>query len=783
MAGYKPLYIKGMETGLVQQRENFLLPDDAYPILENAFVWRERIKRKQGYELLGRLRRALTTVSIGNISAAGAGSFTFNIFTGLGVLATQPNVQLQAGTVANPLVITIAAPISQTLTDTLGVGTFTITGAGPITSATVNYSTGVLTLVFSGAAAASAATITGAYYPNLPVMGLRTRQLTSVTNEQMIAFDQVYAYRFDSPTNEFVEFIPGTTWTGSDSDFFWSTNYWVDSGNLKIFWVTNFNGPAGDPIRYTNGTVWIDFTPTINSAGDQLIQALAILPFRGQLVVFNTIETVNGTPSEVQFPQRVRWSAIGTPFDTVSAIVTDINPQAWRDDVRGQGGFLDIPTAEDITAVGYVRDNMVIYCERSTWQLRYTGRTIAPFIIERVNSELGAQSTFSAVQFDTSLVGIGQVGVVECDSFKSNKIDIKIPDLTFGFDNDTNGPKRVHGIRDFVQRIAYWTYSFRDVDDTYTNPTIFPNRRLVYNYENDSWAIFTDSLTTLGTFQPQTTLRWQQVTSPWSQQNYPWFSKPAIILDIVGGNQQGFVEYLDVFASNAVSLTINNIIGHTTTSTEINSVNHNLQTGDVIEIVGIPAGTPFATSLNNHIFGVVVFNSNVLFLNFYNSITQQFSSPQLDAPGTYIGGGLIEVRDNFSITSKKFNALESGQNIQMGFLDILMNTTSSGAISLNVYIDYNDSQPVNTLSQNVIAGSNPPSPDTVFNTIIPTSRSSFDVPNSDKYWHRVFCPIRGNFITLEYTLSNAQMNGVEQESDVQIDAQVLWLREAGRIGF
>lgn len=783
MAGYKPLYIKGMETGLVQQRENFLLPDDAYPILENAFVWRERIKRKQGYQLLGRLRRVLTTVSIGNISAAGAGTFTFNIFTGLGVLATQPNAQLQAGTVANPLIIAIGAPISQTLTDTLGIGTFTVTGAGPIISATINYSTGILSITFSGAAGASAATITGAYYPNLPVMGLRTRQLTSVTNEQMIAFDQVYAYRFDSPANEFVEFIPGTTWTGSDSDFFWSTNYWVGDGNLKIFWVTNFNGPNGDPIRYTNGASWIDFAPIINSAGDQLIQALAILPFRGQLLALNTIETVNGTASQVQFFQRVRWSAIGNPFTVPSAIVTDVNPDAWLDDKRGQGGFLDIPTAEDITAVGYVRDNLVIYCERSTWQLRYTGRSIAPFIIERVNSELGAQSTFSAVQFDTSLVGIGQVGVVECDSFKSNKIDIKIPDLTFGFDNDTNGPKRVHGIRDFVQRIAYWTYADKTGDDTYTNPTIFPNRRLVYNYENDSWAIFTDSLTTLGTFQPQTTLRWQQVNKPWSMQNYPWFSKPAIILDIVGGNQQGFVEYLDIFASNDVSLTINNIIGHTTTSTEINSVNHNLQTGDVIEIVGIPTGTPFATSLNNHIFAVVVFNSDVFFLNVYNSTTKQFSSPQLDAPGTYIGVGLIEVRDNFSITSKKFNALESGQNIQMGYLDILMSATTSGAISLNVYIDYNDSMVTNTLNQNVIAGSNPPAPDTFFNTIIPTSGSSFDVINSDKYWHRVFCPIRGNFITLEYTLSPAQMNGIEQESEVQIDAQILWLREAGRIGF
>ncbi len=57
MGAYKPLKISGMETGLVQSRENFLLPDDAYPVLENAYVWRERIKRRQGLQILGRLRR------------------------------------------------------------------------------------------------------------------------------------------------------------------------------------------------------------------------------------------------------------------------------------------------------------------------------------------------------------------------------------------------------------------------------------------------------------------------------------------------------------------------------------------------------------------------------------------------------------------------------------------------------------------------------------------------------------------------------------------------------
>jgi hypothetical protein len=161
----------------------------------------------------------------------------------------------------------------------------------------------------------------------------------------------------------------------------------------------------------------------------------------------------------------------------------------------------------------------------------------------------------------------------------------------------------------------------------------------------------------------------------------------------------------------------------------------------------------------------------------YDPVTKQFSNPQLDAPAVYIGGGLINIRDNFSIISKKFNFLDEGQSIQLGYLDILMDATEldqPGAISLNVYLDYDMNQASNTLPQNT-------ADDTFFNSTIPTTPSTLTGIAGDKFWQRVFCATRGNFITLEYTLSNAQMAGDEQTKDVQIDAQVLWMRRGGRM--
>lgn len=777
MPGYQPLYIKAIETGLVQNRVEFILPNDAYPILENAFVWRERIKRKQGCQLLGRLRRVLTAQSLG-VTVGAQTTYTFaDIFASFipAVGASEPNKEIEPGS----LVITIGAPDNATFTDNSD-GTFTVTGVGVSAGSSVNYVTGAVTIVVTAAGGGAAITAAINYFPGLPVMGLRSRDLDNINNEELVAFDQIYAYKFGA--TGWQEFIAGTTWTGNDSDFFWSTNYWVGDLDKKIFWVTNNTGSTGDPIRYTNGTAWANFAPQITDpagTNESLFQCLALLPYRGRLVAFNTWEGVTQVGS-VQKRQRIRWSAIGNPFTIAEiAIVTTVSANAWRDDIRGKGGFTDIPTAEDIVAVGFVRDNLVIYCERSTWQLRYTGRSISPFQLEKVNTELGAESTFSAVQFDTSLVGIGDKGVVQCDSYKSERIDVKIPDLVFFFNNDANGPKRVHGIRDFQQRLAYWTYPYKPEEE---ETDIFPNRRLVYNYENDSWAIFIDSLTALGTYQAQSGRRWQDYVRPtidsWQNQNYPWINRPSLFPSIVGGNQQGFVEFLDEQVKNDVSLSITNITGFegvTNTATRITSPSHNLETGQIIEIVLIPTGTPFATSLNGHVFGIVRIDNDNIDLYVYNSITGMFSTPQSDLPDTYIGGGKISVLDNFRIVSKKFNFLDQGQAIQLGYIDILLDTTTNGAITLNAYIDYNDNSPTNRLSQNKdpVTGL----PDTFFNSVVPTSTTGGI--ESDKQWHRVFCATRGAFITIEWTLSNAQMNGNEQQSDVQIDSQILWMRPSG----
>ena len=225
MAFLSPLYIKKFETGLVQNRPNFILPDDAFPVIENMLIFREVLKKKPGYRLLGRLKRSQTSVALG-VSLSGAGAISNNIKTLLG-LETDADIELG----------------SLSITD--GTNTYTETGTGILTGApggtgTINYSTMAFTI--SGGAAAGPLTATFNYHPSLPVMGLRSNELNAVSAEETIAFDTTYAYQYN---NGWDEWIPGTTWTGTDSDFFFTTNYWVDGADRKIFWVTNNTGATG----------------------------------------------------------------------------------------------------------------------------------------------------------------------------------------------------------------------------------------------------------------------------------------------------------------------------------------------------------------------------------------------------------------------------------------------------------------------------------------------------------------------------------------------------------
>jgi hypothetical protein len=760
MTGIQPFYISNYEenSGLFTYLEPFLTPDKAFPSIEDAYNWRGKVPKRKGYELLGRLQRNLSMITL-NTQANGAVYNNADILAdpAINVRATEPNAEIRAGTLA----ITVGGV---TFTDN---GNGTLAGLPATNSGTINYITGALQLNFVPAlGGATNVVVTFSYFPSLPCMGLFTRFLLSTTNtQQTIGFDTKYAYDYVPGTGLFRELpsIAPTTWQGSDSQLFWTYSYFKNV-NGDLFWATNFNKTgAPDPLRYYDGTTWTTFNPNVDAIPNKLQQARILLPYKGRLLAFNTYEGANLAAS-TQNPQRCRFSANGDP----------LGANAWLSDVVGQGGFIDAATDENIITAYFIKDVLVVKFERSSWRIVYTQNETKPFEFQKVNSEFGSLSTFSYIPFDKGVFSFSNQGIITDDSVNVQRIDLNIPDYIFNFNSDNSGFQRVYGIRDFKQQLVYWAYS--QEGDTRSAPVKFPNKVLVYNYLNNSFSTFNDSFTCYGYWQRTNNMTWATIPyRTWNTWNLQWNSgaQTDLILEVIAGNQQGYVEILSDEDANDPSLSITAIALDGNGNTQVTVPNHNFVTGQFITILNI-IGT--ANVINNIIYRVVVIDANNFNIQFYDAVNNIF--PYQKLTGTYLGGGQIITMNRLNIYTKVFAPFyEQGMQCRICYIDFLCNNSGTGEFTVNCFIDESDNQIVNDPND-------PNNVGIIGNNIVSTAPEpgiSFNV-QQEKIWHRLYInQICQNF-QLQLTLSDVQMaNGLIADSEFTLHAMVMYLAPTGRL--
>lgn len=809
------LVVGPLNRGLRTDRLPFVIDNDNFPVIINAYQWRGRVKRKRGTSLLGRLQ-----LNIGTTNGSGNATITINphpIESGVSSFVIGTDVFVDPGG---------SSPVTL-LTNSTGSGT-------------LNRTTGVLTITGSQLSTAII------YFPSLPVMGLRELAILAANYPGTLAFDTTYSYNIPTtapytPYNVSFYKNPATSsslpgyipkpktptpaqtplnWNGEDYQQFWSTNYsgafWVTNGidtnpvtlanvgmqfkpivavtvtsggppaivNLQITghglvvgdflfinevvtttginfqtgyviavvdannvtvefpnatiatngtggiaqYLTNTALPTKDCIRWydgdpTNGTGissaspfgWVNFMPplfpgflsnvtiaNLPPAQYYLVGARLILPFKDRLLFFGPV-VQSSTTGPFYLQDTIIYSQNGTPFYTASftgsptlptttfnPILVPVNQTATANSYfvtpTGFGGAVTAGVAQPIITVGANQDALVVGFGNSLQtKIIYTGDDILPFLFYTTNSELGSSSTFSSIVMDEGVITRGSRGYIITDQTSSQRIDLDNLDQAFQIALTNNGAERFTAQRDYINEWIYFTYP------SISNSNIYPTQTFLYNYRDNSWAIFNESYTTYGQFRPTSGYTWLTIPWTWETWNTPWDSGSTTLYDpfVIAGNQQGFVlkrEGSSTYEDN--SLAIQNISGQT-----ITSPNHCLNLGDYIIINGC-LGT-VASIVNNQIFQVDSVSTNTFVV----------SSPPV-ITGTYLGGGLIKRLYVPFIQTKQFPVSWGfARKTRIGSQQYLLTKTPNGQITVQIYLSQDGNDPYNAGS--IVPTTNP----------------------------------------------------------------------------
>lgn len=777
------------QTGLQTNVKPFILPDNAYSQLFNCYVFRGRTRKRFGSIWMGtsqldtRLRYLLPVTvgnsgtvpgsifGIGQMFSIGTDVFTVNA-TGnpATLLSTNPAITFTYDTSNGAYVVTGATSSSQIFfypaTPTMGLPQYYIPTTG--TSSNLAFDT-QFSYIFDTVANTWGALTTGA---NIWT-GTDANFFWSI-NYQGVTPNVNYLFTTNYFPADGIRYLSGNTWTQAIFNYSKgsSINTTNGSGNASGT-VPAASGYIGQVFTILSGQAITYFTVTLSSGAltvsgtnggtgtgtfdtvsgaytftgayanqpiyfsstNQVETCLLIIQFQNRLLLFNTIENVSGTPTV--FANRVRYSVFGDA----------LNPGAFMPNLFGTSSAIDAPVQEAIKTAQFIKNRLIVSFDSSTLELAYTGNPAQPFVWQTLNVELGAQSTFSEIPFDRQIFGIDNIGIHACNGSNVERIDENIPTYAFDFSSVDEGRARIYGIRDYYNELVYWSYPNAIRNDSF----YFPNRLLVYNYINNAFSTFDDSITCLGYFpyQEQTPgSTWGNTYTAWQDLTILWNSSSDATTtparqSVIAGNQQGFISVLlQDLNSNAAVLQVTDVNVSTNT---ITCINHNLEFNDFVMLSNMN-GITFSNGADTAIFRVA---NDPYISNTPNSFI--IANPVISMSGTYTGGGNIARVSEIELTTKQFNFYTAqDRNCYISRIDFLVDKTSIGQVTVDFLLSSSQNSVLSgSLSNGALPGG----------SILETSPYAL-VPFEqvqDRLWHPVYFYAEGQCVQFDIFMSPAQM--------------------------
>lgn len=560
------------------------------------------------------------------------------------------------------------------------------------------------------------------------------------------------------------------------------------------------NGNAALPtLSGVNG--WVNFAPPLSrglfSISDlpplqyYLVGARMILQFKDRLCFFGPVVQANGGAA-IYLQDTVIYSQNGTPYYTSSFTYSAADPTdptlstivfypilvpvnqtaqagAYFEDQAGLGGFIAAGYDQPITTVSTNEDVVILGFPTIQSRLVYSGNDIIPFNFYVINSELGSASTFSAINMDRGVISQGNRGFVITGQTEVQRVDLPIPDEVFQINLENNGIERVCAQRDYINEWIYFNYPSNSFN------LKFPTQTLLYNYRDDSWAVFLESYTTYGSFRKRSGYTWATIDElypTWADWNDPWNAGTTTLLqpNVLGGTSQGFLIVTDDGTNEANSVAIQSISGSV-----ITSPGHAIPSDTYITISGA-LGT-IASEINGKIFSVTAIDQDTFSLN-----------PPIGS-GTYLGGGLIKRMYVPLIQTKQFpTAWGMGRKTRLGAQQYLLTKTSNSQITLLIYLSQNSDSAYNTGF--IVPELNSINNSLIYSTVLYTCPEStnlgltpanvnLQMPTAtaqSQIWHRMNTSLIGDTVQVGFTLSDTQMRNSDfayQFSEIELHGFIM----------
>lgn len=732
---YTPYLIANPSTGLDQELQPWLIPDDAQAELLDGFVYRGVLEKRQGY----------------NYYATGEKGGAPYTESRIVRTVTNENKGVGNGTVGPYVLNTTNFPIRrESLVITAGAQVVTDDGLGVLQgngTGTINYRTGAVNVTFN-VAVGGATTIffTYVYFPGNPVMMI-ANFYTSTNIRELIVADTEFVNRYNSTTNRFDDISPALTYTGNSSNFFSWVNYTSGAGVPRLLFSNNV-----DPIQSYDGLAVTNYAYTLSTGNPPVpvttLTCLLMFEFKDRLLLLRTTE--NGTI----FPKRIRISGTGANADVFDTTATG-------------AGVIDIPDETWINGAAFNRDQLVIFTEASTWTLSFTGNDVTPFILKKLDESRGSGAPFAAITYLNRTTTASPRGLIITDGYNVERMDNKIPDYSFNKIDPEN----------FVLCFAGAVDEDRDHYLIHPVPNESPSTRiLVTNYEEDNFSVYRIPLSCMGNYLESFDITWNDLLVKYPDGPDVWdvfgtdykswnaFGYTRGTPISLGGGHNGEIWRLNVDGLEDNPLRIRNI----TYPDPVNSPNlidvetdfNNYQVGDYIFFVGNSG----LTDINNKQYAIISFSVN----NFIFRVDKQTLTT--DAwTGTTIATTSRVIP--FESTTKQFNPFSNqAAKVKCGWLYFYVSTTDTFLTDLS-----DNPVPAKILVEIITDDNEQPIAVTNFN-VTPFSANATNLTNvtGSKKWTKIWINQTARFI--QFRVKNTQAG-----ANIKIHAMMPGFAPTGRL--